>query len=243
MADWDDLAQAFQNGDVLYGLDQPRAAARQAILGAGGVSASTPVTKMFLCCIPYTSGSTTDVLIQNDLTNAVWDTMNAGQYSSDNSISKTLTDANRGKLFRNFISNHVDYDVASQVNAGTVDITTTAGQRTAWTRTSKAGIEFQIRSAQTVHFILTDLQVGAIANKTGYGGKGNITSAELRWLYRHRQTTEVQQHVRFWEADGEVAHDTLWNNAAWANYHPNNEITDMGRENTMRTALAVATTQ
>jgi len=239
MANFDELAAQFDDGDVLYGLDVPRAAARSAILRSGK-SRTTPVTKMILCCIPYTKGTTTNVLIQNDLTNAVWDSQNPTTYSSDKAIGKTLTDGTRGSDFKAFLSNHTKYNVAEQFQNGTLTDGDPTDTRKAWGRTSKAGLEFQTRSGGTVHFIITDLNFNDIATKTGYGGKGNITSAELRWLYRHRDADEVKNRVRFWVADREVPHNEVWSDSSWASYHPKHEVSNFGTANTLRTALNVS---
>src|SRR5690242_2977206 len=103
---YEQLASAFQNGDVLYGLDTPRAEALRAIGG------NRSVTKMFLGCIPYTQ---TKVLTQNDLTNAVWDVQkDPTKYTSDMQISRTLEDGARGKKFKKFLKEHEKYNVAKQ---------------------------------------------------------------------------------------------------------------------------------
>ena len=236
MADYDDLAAEFANGDVLYGLDGPRAAGRAAILRAG-MSSTTPVTRMIFCCIPRTVGTTKNVLIQNDLTNEVWDPSSPTTYASDTQLNRTLTDGARGRNFRNFLSQHDRYNVAEQFSDHTLDASQTDDVRTAWTRTSKGGLEFQARRGRTVHFIIEDLKFNDIATKSGYGEKGNITSAEIRWLYRHRNTPEVQDHVRFWLPDGEVSHGTMWADTCWASYKPSREVSDFGAENTIRSVL------
>ena len=237
MADYDDLAAAFADGDVLYGLDVPRAAARQAILGAGGVSATTSVTKMYLCCIPGKTTTRTNVMIQNDMTNAVWDAQNPNVYASNKSIGKTLSDSARGTGFKDFLDNHPKYNVANSFSTGALTQGSIGDTRKAWGRTSKGGLEYQTSAGRTVHFVITDLKLNDIATKTGYGGKGNITSAEMRWLYRHRATPEVQNHVRFWKADGEVSQATVFGDSSWASYQPTHEYGPA--ENAIRTALTI----
>lgn len=234
------LAAAFRGGDVIYGLDQPRAAARTAIINSGH-SQTTTVPKMHLGCIPGTPTTKTNILIQNDLTNAVWDAGKPNEYASKKSIGKTLTDKNRAVAFREFLKGHDRYNVARQG----YDTSNMAEARKAWGRTSKAGLEFQTRRGATVHFIMEGLidTLDQIAGKIGYGAKGNITSAELRWLYRHRNLDEVRDNVRFWLSDRELSHDEVFNDDAWNAYQPTNEYDAWPQENAIRAALALAVTR
>jgi insecticidal toxin complex protein TccC len=217
------LAAAFQVGDVLYGLDQPRNAARQAIIAAG-IAPNALVAKMYFGCIPGRAVPKSNALIQNDVTNAVWNPLTGGNsYSSDAEIQRALADGGRGVDFRQFLETHPKYDVASQFDATQQGKAAPGGPVAMWGKTSKAGLEFQSRRQGTVQFVMDTLidNLDMIAGKVEpYGTKGNITSQELRWLYRHRNVTDVRNAVRFWLADGELPRDDLWNNPAWGAYDP-----------------------
>lgn len=220
------LALAFEDGDVLYGLNEPRATA----LNALGRARTVHVGRVVLGCIPWGEVEKTNVLIQNDITNAVWDPLHAGRYSSSRHIRRTISDGNRGVAFRQFLRSHDRYDVAS-LGLGPGD-----GVR-GWTKTSKAGLEFHARTNRTVHFIITDIAFGDVASKTRYGAKGNITSAELRWLFRHRQTPEVKNFVRFWTEDREFSHAEVFDDPAWSTYNPKQTYGDFGGSNAIRRLL------
>jgi insecticidal toxin complex protein TccC len=186
---------------------------------------------MYLGCIPGGSKTTKNVRIQNDLTNAVWDPQSPNQYASDASINRELSDGERGRDFKQFLSDHDRYNVASQSNP----------PRTSWTKTSKAGLEFQVKNHRTVHFIITGLNLADIAGKTNYGAKGNITSAEVRWLYRHRNTTDVQNHVRFWDNLREYTHAEFLGRGEWASYNPTSVYgADWNDTNGIRKMVSIA---
>lgn len=65
----------------------------------------------------------------------------------------------------------------------------------AWTRTSKAGLEFQTKSRnKRIHFILDEIAFDRVIEKK----PGDITSAEIRWLYRNRNNPQVANNVVYW---------------------------------------------
>lgn len=213
---YEKLAQAFTSGDVIYGLDKPRKAAIQAVLKRG-FKQSVSFRKLILGCIPGKTETRAVVLIQNDLTNAVWDPLKPNTYATDKSIGSTLNDSTRGQQFKGFLSKHPRYNVAKNNTVATSH----NGAVEAWRRTSKGGIEFQVRQRKaTVHFVVADIidTIDQVAKKEKFGT--SITSAELRWLFRHRYVQDVQNHVRFWLADREVSHDVVFGKAGWTHYKP-----------------------
>ncbi|MCG1042000.1 hypothetical protein KQH60_05205 [Mycetohabitans sp. B8] len=207
------LAEVFQEGDIVYGLDAPRKRALDTLKQAGF---SNP---------DQGSGSTQKrdalppkkILIQNDLTNAVWDPLGKPYlYQSDKRIKKALVDAQRGIAFKAFLSRHARYNVASEVTPS--QQLTLEASKALWKKTSKAGLEYQLLVRQkNIHFIVDgideDENLSAVAGKTGHGT--SITSSELRWLYRHQKTEQVKQHVRFWKEDREVPHDEIFSPKKW----------------------------
>jgi insecticidal toxin complex protein TccC len=214
---YETLATAFRDGDIIYGLDGPRNQAIQAVISAGFHRQIT-YRKTILGCFPGATVTQVVVMIQNDITNAVWDPQSPNRYASDKAIGKTLEDGGRGHGFKTFLANHPSYNVA-QNNRVAVDPVN--GPVEAWRRTSKGGLEYQVRvRGDKVHFVV-DLIIDTltmVASKQKHGL--SITSAELRWLFRHRGLPEVQRNVRFWLADREVTHDELFARAEWDEYHP-----------------------
>ncbi|MCG1018119.1 MULTISPECIES: hypothetical protein [Burkholderiaceae] len=205
------LAAVFQEGDIVYGLDAPRKRALDTLKQAGFNN------------LDQGSGGTQKrdalplkrILIQNDLTNAVWDPLDKPYvYQSDKRIKKTLADAQRGIAFKKFLSRHPRYNVASEVTPS--QQLTLEASKALWKKTSKAGLEYQLLVRQkNIHFIVDDIDenLSAVASKIGHGT--SITSSELRWLYRHQKTEQVKQRVRFWKENREVPHDEIFNSKKW----------------------------
>ncbi|MCG1054266.1 hypothetical protein KQH49_04520 [Mycetohabitans sp. B5] len=205
------LAAAFQEGDIVYGLDAPRKRALDTLKQAGfsNLGQGSGGTQKRDALPPKR------ILIQNDLTNAVWDPLDKPYvYQSDKRIKKTLADAQRGIAFKTFLSRHPRYNVASEVKPSqqlTLEVS-----KALWKKTSKAGLEYQLLVRQkNIHFIVDDIDenLSAVAGKIGHGT--SITSSELRWLYRHQKTEQVKQRVRFWKEDREVPHYEIFNSKKW----------------------------
>ncbi|MEJ2767511.1 hypothetical protein [Mycetohabitans sp. B46] len=205
------LAAVFQEGDIVYGLDAPRKRALDTLKQAGFSNSDqgNGGTQKREALPPK------KILIQNDLTNAVWDPLDKPYvYQSDKRIKKALADVQRGIAFKEFLSRHARYNVASEVMPS--QQLTLEASKALWKKTSKAGLEYQLRVRQkNIHFIVDgiDENLSAVAGKTGHGT--SITSSELRWLYRHQKTEQVKQHVRFWKEDREVPHDEIFNQKKW----------------------------
>jgi insecticidal toxin complex protein TccC len=215
------LAKAFKNGDVIYGLDEPRKSAYEAVKKAG-FKESVSHTKKILKVIPIGKEKRAVVLIQNTLTNAVWSPLDGAHYSSDEAIAKELEDAKRGKEFKKFLSEHPRYDVAKQASQNP-----NQDPKQSWKRTSKAGLEFQLKCRRgIVHFVVDKIidNLAMVATKKQHGT--SITSAELRWLYRHRNLHLVQDNVRFWLPAREVTHAELFNKKEWQSYIPKQTYAD-----------------
>ncbi len=220
---YEDLAQAFRSGDIVYGLDGPRNTAINAILSQG-FKRQVKYRTMHFGCIPGKEQTRAVVLIQNDITNSVWDAQSPNQYSSNKAIGKTLQDSQRGQQFKAFLSNHPRYNVAQNNTIGTHGM---VAATQSWQRTSKAGLEFQTRlRGGKVHFVVELIidSLDQVATKTKYGT--SITSAELRWLFRHRGLTAVRDNVHFWLPDGEISHDALFGRDEWNQYNPKHTYED-----------------
>ncbi|PQJ85182.1 hypothetical protein [Aliivibrio sifiae] len=214
--DYEALADNFQDGDVIYGLDSPRAVAL-ATLKNRGINRTQPITTAYCCGLFGSTAIKRHIIIQNDITNAVWDPSSPKSYFSNKSINRGLIDGPRGVAFKKFIENDPYYNVASRHDP---ELDPQKRAKNAWQRTSKCGLKFHIESRGTIHFIITNLQIDAVVSKVGYGE--SITSAELRWLYRHKNVQAVIDHVKFYVADKEVLYQDVFNDRAWDTYIPSN---------------------
>ncbi len=212
MPAYEHLADNFGHGHVVYGLDGPRKQALNA-LQTHGFERTSKVSKPFSCGLA--SKTKRNIIIQNDLTNAVWDPGSANQYATDKNIKKALVNGQTGIHFKALLSGHDKYNVASRVDLETDPVKKATN---AWKRTSKAGLEFHVKNNRTVHFIMTGLNIHDIASKSGHGQ--SITSSELRWLYRHRHLDNVKDNVKFYNADQEMSHDEVFSDPAWGAYRP-----------------------
>jgi RHS repeat-associated protein len=218
-----EFTKKFQNGGILYGLDKPRENALKALEEAG-FTRTTPA--------PHSISSDADwhhILIQNDITNVVWRPAKPTQYSTDEQIRSSYKDPNVSKKdirvsdperviqFKEFLSTHPKYNVKNDPMLKG-EFTLQMGV-SLWKKTSKAGLEFQlVKRNAPVHFLLDTIgdNIANVVSKAGYGA--SITSSELRWLYRHRETEAVKNNVIFWNAGEIVKQDTIFSNEAWRGY-------------------------
>ncbi|OKB66609.1 hypothetical protein BHU62_12130 [Serratia marcescens] len=164
-----------------------------------------------------------NILIQNDITNAVWDPEIPTQYSDDKQLAKVLNDPARASEFRQFIASHKNYNVKEQSL-----IAQQRGEqldaKDMWKKTSKAGLEYQLLNRKKpLHFVVDIIgdDIGIIVSKEGHGT--SITSSELRWLYRHRDLPEVRSNLIFYRDGVQIPHDEIFTNEGWSNYHPKNQ--------------------
>jgi insecticidal toxin complex protein TccC len=156
-------------------------------------------------------------------------------YYADSEISANawgdVDEAARARAYRDFIAGHPKYNVADPANRVTQSVNTNLpnaalGKRNVWHHTSKAGLEFQLQHTDgAVHFIVGDTQTldqflqNATDKNSQYGT--SVTSSEVRWLYRHRNTPEVRQRVHFWGPDGEIPQSQIFDDPRWQTYESN----------------------
>lgn len=207
---YDQFVMDFQDGDVIYGLDRPRADALDELLRRRNLNRQETI----VCLCGLSSKQLSNIFIQNDITNAVWNPMDATKYSKNGFIGEVLVDKQRGIEFKHFLAAHPKYNVSDQSEPRNVGVN-------GWKRTSKGGLEFQttIRHCM-VRFIVTGLDFAVIASKVGDGQ--SITSSEMRWLYRHRNVQDVRDHVAFYNENQRLTIDQVFADPAWLNYHPKN---------------------
>lgn len=242
MPGYDELAVAFQDGDILYGLDAPRTSAIGAIEKLGKDKKNVTFTRKILFFKRSTTRSSAVILTQNELTDAAWPLTGpnldfASQYASDANVATNMkthpsrqkladSDHARGKEFRDFLDAHDNYNVKDLTfkNRRVEDT-----GKSPFRKTSKAGLEFQTKRHRMVHFVLEEIVsdptgkntnpgLAAAVSKKGHGE--SVTSAEIRWLFRHKDLQDVKDGLRFWLPDGEVTHEQLFSLPEWAAYHP-----------------------
>ena len=211
---WEELAKIFADGDILYGLDQGRGAAKKAILE----HRRTVEQQTVVFCFFRRTRQFERIVIQNDITNSVFDPTKDG-LKTNGQINKTKavqSDPSRATSFRDFVASHPKYSLANYKATGNMD-----DARAAWLKTSKAGLEFQAtkRSGFKIHFILDGLKfdrvlaqdsVAASVAATKIRTPLDITSGEVRWLFRHRNDASVTQAIVFWQQGVTKPAPWLW---------------------------------
>lgn len=70
-----------------------------------------------------------------------------------------------------------------------------------------------------IHFILDGIDVDAVIDKRPAGGR-SVTACELRWIYRNRFKTEVQEGIQFWRHGSPVSPPWESDRVAWGRYRP-----------------------
>ncbi|MBC8954019.1 hypothetical protein [Xenorhabdus sp. PB62.4] len=225
------LINEFKQGDILYGLDAPRASALSKLdkMGFKRKGPAPDSSKTFFSRFGQFLGKKekikNNILIQNDITNAVWDTNKPTEYASDKSIKKELHDYKRAMGFREFLSTHPKYNVKND------EALLTALMRNPslgaavplWKKTSKAGLEYQLMHRKApVHFLADTIgdDINTVISKKDHGA--SITSSELRWLYRHKDIEAVKQNLKFWRDGKAIPHSEVFAEEKWNNYHPKN---------------------
>ncbi|MCT8347277.1 toxin [Photorhabdus temperata] len=227
------LIKVFKKGDILYGLDEPRKDALEKLEKKGykRKTASGGFLSKLTRVFGRRSEIKRNILIQNDITNAVWDNLNPKVYSNDENIKKETHDHERVIEFKKFLSKHDKYNVAGDNLAN--ELASELKEKPygnkridelgklLWKKTSKAGLEYQLLQRKApVHFLIDIIgdDIKTVILKSGHGA--SITSSELRWLYRHKDVAEVQQNLKFWKEGKPVAHSEVFSKTKWDKYQP-----------------------
>ncbi|MCP9266646.1 RHS repeat protein [Xenorhabdus sp. XENO-1] len=223
------LIKMFQPGDILYGLHTPRKDALSQLKSAGFKEKEiiSPQNKGMINVIRQSfrkKKEKTNILIQNDITNAVWDPVNPTTYTDDKAIIKLMNDPERVIRFKNFISSHENYNVKVQEEAKLLKanpIKVMDFGPVLWKRTSKAGLEFQLLVRQKPLHFMADIigdDISLVVSKLGHGA--SITSSELRWLYRHKELPEIRSNLLFYREGKKISHEDVFGKKEWKNYRP-----------------------
>lgn len=198
-------AMEFKLGDIVYGLNDEK--------------------RLLLTQVHHFNDfSNKDILCQAIMTDAIWehrDFLCFDKYRDDQIIKETLTDAERAIDFKGFLERHKKYNILERHEEKSYRPEKSL-ENICLSRTSKAGLEFQIMEREgRVFFCVDDLidSIPDIAQKNVYNGI-SITASELRWLYRHRDHPNVKEKVKFC-LDGEfISQEKVFSMAGWETYHP-----------------------
>ncbi|MDM3869428.1 RHS repeat-associated core domain-containing protein [Proteus faecis] len=233
------LTEIFQWGDILYGLDEPLESFVSVLNSSGfkrkeAIKPSTNNIFKLIRRFFRKAKEKTNIFIQSDVTNAVWDINKPTEYSDDKRTNKQLNDPERAIQFKQFISSHERYNVIAQDEATELKLKPWRKKQLSiplWNKTSKAGLEFQLLvRKKPLHFIADIIgdDIGVVVSKKGYGA--SITSSELRWLYRHRDLPEVRSNLTFYRDGKKISHEEIFGKSEWSNYHPKNQYNKIENE-------------
>ncbi|WP_274715211.1 hypothetical protein [Xenorhabdus bovienii] len=223
------LIHKFKEGDILYGLDNPRATALSDLAKVGFKRTSKSavntcnVFSMLRQSFRKKNDTKRNILIQNDITNATWDASKPREYATDKSIKKEVHDYQRVINFKEFLSKHPKYNVKNDTELVTALINNPSMTTSVplWQKTSKAGLDYQLFvNKAPVHFLVDTIgdDIDTVISKQGHGA--SITSSELRWLYRHKDTKEVKENLKFWRDGKAVPHSEIFADTKWSSYQP-----------------------
>ncbi|ECG8610354.1 type III secretion protein GogB [Salmonella enterica subsp. salamae] len=191
-----DAALHFRSGDIVYGL-------------------SSPKEKLVNSIKLVNDFSKKDIITQNTLTNAIWDSRTPRKYKQDSLIKRALNEHERGMKFKQHLMNHNNYNV-------TMADLSVYNRDKLWAKTSKAGLEFQtLTRNRTVMFCADELvnSLKLIANKSdGYGQ--SITASELRWIYRNKDNNQIIKNIRFYLCGKEIPAEKILGAPEWKDYSP-----------------------
>lgn len=217
-----ELIRQFDFGeDVIYGTDTPRGEVRDAI------------KKCVEHCFKEKKEYSSFGSIQNDLTNSVWGPMSPTEkiYTEDQyKRIKHLYGRDMAERIRHY-EESLDQTYPQKIwtNFSSNDLMAEATAR--WKKTSKAGLKYQLlERKKNVYFMLRQANPeqtmeDAISKQIKYSMKGEaygnqVTSSELRWLYRHREAPEVKEHLKIYYGSQEINQEIFFNNQEWGVYQP-----------------------
>lgn len=196
----------FQFGDdVVYGLDRPRKELKNRLVGEN--------------LEEFQLG-----MYQNDLTNAVWDVSNPTKRFlvkeiRENALKKFPYLRYNSEFLKHFVErtnrfNQFLEEKARQNERYNVWREFSQEEKSnlnnafieRWKRTSKAGLDYQFHrdGEHSVYFSLGNLTPQSVIKGNGENTETNksITSAEVRWLYRHRDQPKVRNQLKLRNPDG-----------------------------------------
>ncbi len=195
----------FKLGDILYGIAQYKYEVMHQV-------------------IKFNDFSDKDIFSQTEITDAVWEHreyFSRDEYRDDATIKKILNDADRGIKFKDFLEKHEKYNILSRSGIKSYRPHRNE-EHICLSRTSKAGLEFQIMERQERVFFCVDDLVKSIPEiaqkKPDYGTY--ITASELRWLYRHKDHPNVKNNVQFCLEGAFISQEEVFSLPGWETYFP-----------------------
>ncbi|CNH31163.1 type III secretion protein GogB [Yersinia kristensenii] len=198
-------AMEFKLGDIIYGIAQYRGEIVRQVVN-------------------FNDFSNKDIFSQIEITDTVWEHrshLSRDKYQDDAIIKEKLNDAERAIQFKKFLEKHNKYNIIERPGIKSYR-PHRSEEDICLSRTSKAGLEFQIMERQGRVFFCADGLVNRIPEiaqkKPNYGTC--ITASELRWLYRHQDHPNVKNNVQFCLDGAFISQEEVFSLAGWENYHP-----------------------
>lgn len=219
--EYSDAHAAYEFGeDIVFGLDRGRAAVIDHLL-----SGNSPAFRFGM--------------MQNDLTNAVWDVMQPTDDRTEDEVRASIFKEHPELIhnpqyvqdmvtrimgFQDFIRSKYThtgkegYNIRKPIGGSMDEAINT------WKHTSKAGLEYQLCQRKrdvclaVDGLIIKDVIKGDPASRPDR--VHSITSGEVRWLYRHKDDPDVRAHLKLFElSTGRlVPHDEFFGQSDWTTY-------------------------
>jgi hypothetical protein len=174
-----------------------------------------------------TKGSlTTPVTTVRQLTNVIDDIMKFDDGRFDQNYAYLDSVLNHPKYHTSVVSRSLDLSTKGQVGG--------EGSNEAFRRKSKGALNWLISQKQHLHFVLDKLDMEGVVTKENFKPKPSepttsgghkyrdVTGAELRWIFRHKDDPNTQEAVQFWLANAQCV--APWDQPAfrdlWMRYVP-----------------------
>ena len=242
-ADWSNLVSGFNPGDLIYGLNQPRREAFDAVNNAnknqGKAIIIDQLNEQFL-------GSNNVGPQNREVGKVVLEQEpQGGQMTNDfektagyrQTQSPQMTDEARD--YKTWLDKHPRYSPVNREVRGK-PLSSAFRQSDRIKKSSKAGLEYTTKEKQkNVHFVLDNINqedvvhkrernhntndiIEKIHPKTG-DSQQSVTASELRKLYRGRNEQEIMQNVNFYQGGKVVDSPWMSNPELWSQYKPKSE--------------------
>lgn len=213
------LVDSFQDGDIIYGLDGPRGKAVKELMR---------IQKLYAYgnYMPYEK----QILMQNHITNAIWDPSKPNKYARDREIKKHFKhkkEEERVIGFKKFLKGQKPRRNITKLKDEEKKYSDFLRGHLGWVRASKGGLEFQmLKRNRMVHFVIEEVDLRMVMGRKGAQNQmdDGITNHELRWLYRHRHESYLIANLRLYTENEEVLLEDFFGKQEWESYHPKTHI-------------------
>lgn len=201
-------ARPYEQGDFIFGLAEAVAKFKKNVDPTKG-SLSQPVTTV------------------RQMTNVIDDLSKFDDDRFDQNYAYLNSLLNHPKYHTAVVSRRLGLSIAGQPGG--------EGSNEAFRRKSKGALNYLISEGKFLHFILDGLDMNDVVTKVNFQNKQDkspqptsygthkyrdVTGAELRWIYRHREDPNTQEAVQFWLKDKpcDAPWDQLGGSQAWSDY-------------------------